>query len=122
MPVPKLPVNPLPNNEISHDWTPQVEIIRFGDGYTQRYKKGIKAETKEYTLQYSNLTLAERNTIYDFVTARQGAEAFAFKFLGEANYRIFICHDGVRERRMAGNFFDLEFTMEEVRDVDTVIA
>jgi phage-related protein len=122
MAVNMLPTNPLPNNEISHDWTPNVDIIRFGDGYTQRHVQGIKAETKTYTLQYSSLTKAERDTIYNFITARAGAIAFGFKFLGEPAARIFICYDGVKERRLPGQFFDLEFEMEEVKDIDTVVA
>lgn len=121
MTVSMLPSNPKPNNQISHDWKPNVEILRFGDGYTQRNVQGIRAQTKTYTLQYDNLTLAERNTIYDFITERLGAVAFGFQFLGEASTRIFICYDGVRETRNAGNFFNLEFTMEEVADIDTVV-
>lgn len=121
MPVNMLPSNPLPNNQIDHQWTPNTEVVRFGDGYTQRNVSGINAEVKQYTLQYESLTQTERNTIYNFITSRKGQVAFGFQFYNEGSPRIFVCYDGIRETRHAGNFFDLEFTMEEVKDIDTVI-
>jgi phage-related protein len=120
MALQKLPTTPYPNTQLDHEWVPNTEVIRFGDGYTQRYTLGINAETKTYTLQYTNLTKTERDTIYNFIVNRKGRQAFAFQLFGETAWKFFICYDGLRETVHSGQFYDLEFTMEEVKDIDTV--
>lgn len=119
--VPALPQEPVPDEPVEHEWTPNVDLIQFSRGKMQRRIQGVHSETPSYTMTYSNLTLAERNLIYNFIVARNGGESFSYRFHTEANPRLFIAPGGIQETRKVDGFYDLQFTMQEVFDLDIVV-
>lgn len=121
MPVNMLPSPPYPDDSISHEWQPEVEVIKFGGGYSQRNVRGITPGNLSYTLKYQNLTKAERDIIYNFIVARKGSIGFGWKRLTDASAKIYICPEGIREVIKHDLFFDLEFTIEQVNDLDTIV-
>lgn len=110
------PQDPLPDGEVTHERTPNVEVVQFGDGYTQRYKEGINTVASTYRMQWSNLYASERNVIYNFVE-QLGGQAFYYQFLTDESPRLFIAPNGVREIRKNGEFFDIEVEWQEVFDL-----
>ncbi len=53
-----------------------VQKVRFGDGYEQRFVKGMNAEQSSWTLPFNNRDAAEWQAIEAFLQARGGTEAF----------------------------------------------
>lgn len=55
---------------------PRVRLASFGDGYTQRMADGINTQAEAWQLSFSARTTSERDTILNFLEARNGVEAF----------------------------------------------
>jgi phage-related protein len=50
--------------------------VKFGDGYEQRLRYGLRTDFKQWDLVFENRTDAERSEILNFLTARAGVEQF----------------------------------------------
>lgn len=69
----------LPNpsgDDYSYEEQPQVRTVKFEDGYEQRSKTSLNARPRNFDVTWPNLTVAEKNTLVDFLRARDGTEAF----------------------------------------------
>ncbi len=55
---------------------PQVTTVKFGDGYEQRYAKGLNTTPQNWSLTFNQRELAEANNIETFLLARAGVENF----------------------------------------------
>lgn len=55
---------------------PEIIKVKFGDGYEQRYPKGINNMPQSWSIQFKNRDAAEAVAIENFLVARQGYEAF----------------------------------------------
>lgn len=110
------PTTPPADGEIPHEYKPTMEIISFGDGYTQRHISGINSQVATWTLSYTNLTATEKLVITDFIDDLKG-DSCEYQLIEEASPRLFIIPDGYRETRYNGEFFDLQVTLVEVHDL-----
>lgn len=72
---------PSYNNSVTH--APASQIAKFGDGYEQRFKKGIFNNYIEIALTFEHRDTNEARCINHFLTARQGTESFHFKHIPE---------------------------------------
>lgn len=116
MALPELPYYPEPEEPLELEWTPNVELVQYGDGYVGRYKRGINANVRKYTMNYTSLTQHERDTIVTFIVNREGIYAFTYVIPGEANARKFIVPEGITQTARAGRIYDVSFVMQEVFD------
>ena len=55
---------------------PNVRRVQFGDGYQQVLNYGLNQDLKKYDLIWTNITLAQKNLIQNFLEARKGFESF----------------------------------------------
>lgn len=55
---------------------PRVLTAQFGDGYMQRVGDGINIAGESWSLTFSARTASERDTILNFLKARNGIESF----------------------------------------------
>jgi phage-related protein len=60
----------------SKDMTPRVRTAKFGDGYDQRVGDGINTQLRVWSVRFDNRDTAEANAIDDFLSARNGVDAF----------------------------------------------
>ena len=56
--------------------TPQVVTVKFGEGYEQRYSKGMNSTPQKWDLRFAQREAAEANAITAFLDARGGVESF----------------------------------------------
>ena len=88
---------PSYNSSVNH--TPSIHISKFGEGYEQRFRKGIFNDYIEINITFEHRDTQEARCINHFLKQRQGVEAFYFKHIpelhqdtGDDNYRkLFIC-------------------------------
>ena len=55
---------------------PNVRVIQFGDGYTQRLIIGENQDPKSWSLDWRNISETEADSIETFLEARKGQESF----------------------------------------------
>lgn len=65
-----------PDFNSSESSQPRVLEAKFGDGYSQRVGDGINIRPREWALSFTNRTTAEKDTIVNFLVARNGIESF----------------------------------------------
>lgn len=70
---------------------PSVTVIKFGDGYEQRQKKGINNQPQKWDLQFQNRTDTEANAIEAFFVAREGVESFDWTPPDSGTALKFVC-------------------------------
>jgi len=66
----------IPTKEPTEGSQPRVRAFAAGDGYEQRTRFGLNTNPKEWSLEFSNRTDAEREQIADFLDSRGGVESF----------------------------------------------
>lgn len=66
----------IPDFNAAESKRPNVNSIRFGDGYEQRVTFGINTQPAEWSLTFTNRTDAERDNITGFLEARGAVESF----------------------------------------------
>lgn len=54
----------------------KFKTANFGDRYTQSAPDGLNFAWKEWSIEWSELFTTEKDTIMNFLDARQGAETF----------------------------------------------
>lgn len=55
---------------------PNIRNIKLGDGYEQRLAFGLNRRPEEWSLTFHARSTSERDTILDFLEARNGTESF----------------------------------------------
>jgi len=71
--------------------TPNVETIQLGDGYQQRFTRGLNQNPMTLSVAFNNLTEADADTIEAFFVERKGVENFDFTAPGESAAKKYIC-------------------------------
>ncbi len=67
------------------DWNPAMSVepavakVSFGDGYTQRFAKGINNQLQKIKLTFSVRSDTEASAIISFFEARAGCASFTFR-------------------------------------------
>ncbi len=84
--------------ESGPDRRPEVDVMQFGDGYTQTSASLPTHITARYRARFTNRALADIDAIDAFLTERAGHKTFTFTAPGEAAPRTWTCEDWSRER------------------------
>ena len=92
---------------------PSVRTAQFGSGYSQRSTFGINQDKKVWQLTWRLRTVADSNTIEDFLEARGGVEAFDWSPPDETDTYKWICKAWTKTMPYC-NLFDITATFEEV--------
>ncbi len=75
----------IPSMGYSEQAKPKVNIITFGDGYSQRVASSINTLDNTWNLSFINQTLAQASSIVSFLESKGGYEYFLFTPEGAAN-------------------------------------
>lgn len=96
--------SPAPSFPLSDAHKPKVDLVNFGDGYTQRVKSEINNDMEQITLTWENLTQTEFDTIWAFFVARGGVEPFTYTmpFSGAGSAKLYFCSTFQRDKGDAG--------------------
>ena len=70
------PATPAPVYGAEKRSQPAVRSVKFGDGYEQRLTFGLNQNPKTWSLNWSNITEADCDTLEAFLDARAGQESF----------------------------------------------
>ncbi len=96
-----------------------VDVVRFGDEYTQRVSKGINTLRETWQLVWSSELDTDVQTITDFLDAREGVESF-FWTPPNGSQTLWLCTEGwniiPENQPFAG---DVSATFEEVHEATT---
>ncbi len=91
----------------------EISKVKFGDGYEQRYAKGLNSLRQSWPLNFNQRDGSEADAIEAFLIARGGVEAFDFAPPdGSPTIRV-TCDTWTRVMEK-GNHFTLTMTFEQV--------
>lgn len=101
----------------NYEWQeqPRVHIVRFGDGYEQRSPDGLNVRPRTLSLDWPNLVQSEKDTLVDFLRARNASGAFWWVPPGEAQ-AIKVKAPNWSVRRTSGPYWSVTVNFEEVFD------
>lgn len=88
----------------------------FGDGYDQEAADGINPLKSTYTLNWSNLTVAQADAVIAFFDARGGYEAFNYTIPGQSTAYKFRCKQ-YGDTWAKGDRKDVSATLTRVYDL-----
>lgn len=94
---------------------PVTRTVKFGDGYEQRLRYGLRTVFETWNLTFENITNDERSQIVNFLTARAGVEQFNW-VTPEGSAKVFVCED-YGSRINAYGRFTVNATFREVVDL-----
>lgn len=94
---------------------PAVRTVRFGDGYEQRLRYGLRTIFETWNLTFENINNTERGQIIAFLTARAGVEQFNWT-TPEGSTKVFVCED-YGSTAVAPGRFTVNATFREVVDL-----
>lgn len=90
-------------------------IAPYGDGYTQRVADGINYIVEKITLQWDNLSIANADTIENFIRPLLKITYFNYTLPGEGSAKKFVCQEMTRRKNSYGNDA-INLTLEQVFD------
>jgi phage-related protein len=106
-------------------WTPSygaqqsteqnVRTVKFGDGYEQRLRYGLRTLFETWTIRFDNVSVAERSEIVTYLRARAGAEQFNWT-TPEGRTTAFVCDEFGVEITQPSRF-TITATFREVIDL-----
>ncbi len=103
-----------PDYEPVKSRSPEIVKVKFGDGYEQRYAKGINNMPQSWSLAFNNREAAEADAIEAFFVARAGVEAFDWTTPDNTPEDIRVKCEKWSKTRVKGNFYTITCTFEEV--------
>lgn len=62
----------------------QVDVMRFGDGYSQRSPQGINNGLRNWEVSFDDISLTDADAIVNFFRAKMGSVSFTFRPTGYA--------------------------------------
>ncbi len=90
-----------------------VRKVQFGDGYQMVVQDGLNQDLKKYNAIWTNITLAEKNLIQNFLEARKGIEAFEWTPPNHSAVKKYRCQNWSHNLVYA-NIYTLKAEWEEV--------
>lgn len=78
-----LPANPSPDVNIKRTRKPNLKIVKFGDGYSQRNTFGLNQVAMEGSLSWSNINEAEKIILEDFAESHARGQAWLWEMPDE---------------------------------------
>lgn len=94
---------------------PQVQSVKFGDGYQARNTFGLNTNPKTWDLTFALRDETEANEIDDFLDDKAGVTAFEWTPPGASESSNFICSEWTRTIEKP-NVFTIQATFTEVFD------
>ncbi len=94
---------------------PNVQGVRFGDGYEQRATFGINTNPQTWALRFSNREMAEADEIDEFLAENNGVDAFEWTPPDADDSINVICREWSRVKEHPGRD-TITATFEEVFD------
>lgn len=82
-----------PSRSFSRKSKPNVVSAQFGDGYSQRIRRGINTLSDSWEVSFINQPLNIAEQIIVFLTNKAGSEYFLFNPPGDINTYKVICQD-----------------------------
>ena len=83
----------IPSKGFIRESKPTVSMAQFGDGYSQRIRKGINNLNENWKLTFTNNNLVTSAAILAFFVARDGVESFYWTPPGEATQYKVLCSE-----------------------------
>jgi phage-related protein len=97
------------------------KYIQFGDGYSQRSPDGINAESEEYDIEVSGLTLAQKNDLDAFLDRHGGHKSFLWTPNGEIQGKYIFVQPIKRSVKRAGGdipyIYSRQLKLKKVNDL-----
>ena len=104
----------IPSYTASVSTEPQVDVIKFGDGYEQRTPQNISSELIKISLSFDKRDEKEVSAIAHFLHTRGAQEAFAFTPPSPyGSVKLFVCRSWDVTMNFKDNF-SVKATFEEV--------
>jgi phage-related protein len=94
---------------------PQVNNIKFGDGYSQRVSHGINTNPQIWELSFANREESEANAIDSFFDSMAGVTPFDWTPPGQSTSKKFVCQTWTKVPGN-GNMYSITATFEQVFD------
>ena len=111
MAIHTLPAIPISEGgRLSED--PQVDKVRFGDGYELRSKQGLNHIRLKRSVPWRSISAAQRNTLRNFFRARAGTEPFNWTLPEETTPRQWVCAKW-SSTRQPGDLWHVDADFEE---------
>lgn len=105
-----------PQRGYSVERTPNVAVVKLGDGYEQRQKKGINPLMAKYSLTFRGVSGPCRaNTVKEaeaFLRARMAVESFYWMPSDTGVQALFVCRSWNMTK--TGPLYELTATFEQV--------
>ncbi len=92
---------------------PEIQKIKFGDGYEQRYPKGINNNPKSWSLAFNQRSQEDADEIEAFLDARGGWEAFDWT-PPDSETEIRVKCESWSKTMEKGNYYSISCTFEQV--------
>ena len=105
----------VPSYGASQSTQPTVRTVKYGDGYEQRLRYGLRTIFETWNLTFENVTNTERGEIITFLTARAGADAFNW-ITPEGSAKVFVCESYGVSAENKGRF-TIDASFREVIDL-----
>jgi len=90
---------------------PNIQTVKFGDGYEQRIRNGLNANAEKWSVKFTNV-ISEISQIDAFLKARGGAEAFNWTTPMNTS-AIFVCKSW-QVNKLVPEVAELSATFERV--------
>ncbi|MTH47256.1 phage tail protein [Intestinirhabdus alba] len=107
-----------PQRGYSVERTPNVAVVKFGDGYEQRQTKGINPLMAKYSLTFRGVNDEKcsrpnaAKAADEFLTARMAVESFYWTPSDTGVQALFICRSWSLTK--TGSLYELTATFEQV--------
>jgi len=103
-----------PSQPLDMSMSPKVIRAEFGDGYSAGIRDGIYNQLiTELTLNWTDISTSERDTIVNFMLATGGADKFFYTLPTESTQKSFY-YVSMNRRLKRGTLVDLSVTIKEV--------
>jgi phage-related protein len=89
MPTFAPPVNPSASTSVASQ--PVTLSVEYGDGYRQAATVGINADRRKATVNWTQLSRTDADTIVAFLEARLGYESFDYALPPSTTSRKWVC-------------------------------
>jgi phage-related protein len=88
----------------------QAKVIKYGDGYAQRFTMGLSAQSESWRLQFRNRSNAERALIRGYLRGARGVSSFQWTDPRSGVVGRYVCAEwSIEYRRFNNNNIDATF-------------
>ena len=92
-------------------------ISKFGNGYEQRTPDGINTKEDTWSIQYENLSTADKDTVVAAFDAVGGWDYITWTPFGDSSQKRFKLDQGYTLTPKSGNLFNISVSLVQVFDV-----